>query len=135
MSLHRKKSITDSPLPLLHSGFHNVVVTDLPCSPKKLTFKDKLEHSDSVFRDYSVELESCAQGTNSENSPQRVSHSVSTGDVQLTPYKIAAFCAICFIVGCFTLPIIFYYVNNANNGENLEKVCMFATCKNLFYVL
>ncbi|XP_065896988.1 uncharacterized protein [Dysidea avara] len=49
-----------------------------------------------------------------------MSHSVSTGEVKLTPYKVAAFCAICFIIGCFMLPIIFYYVNNRERIDTQE---------------
>ncbi|XP_065890577.1 uncharacterized protein [Dysidea avara] len=106
----------------------SVMVTDIPCSPKKLAFKNEVENndsesvlenkgrSDSDIKDNCLEVESSAQHSTT-NLPQRVSHSVSTGEVKLTPYKIAAVCAICFIIGCFTLPIIFYYVND---GERID---------------
>ena len=113
------------------------MVTDIPCSPKKLAFKNEVENndsesvlenkgrSDSDIKDNCLEVESSAQHSTT-NLPQRVSHSVSTGEVKLTPYKIAAVCAICFIIGCFTLPIIFYYVNDGERIDT-EEVCLLVT--------
>ena len=121
-----------------------VVVADNPCSPKKLAFKDEVECSDSVFedkdevecsdsvfKDDSLELENCAQEI-TRNLPRKMSHSVSTGEVKLTPYKVAAFCAICFIVGCFMLPIIFYYVNNGERIDTQEVCSLVYTGVNVF---
>jgi len=120
---------------LLQADFHNVEAKDIPFSPKKLAFKneveysdsykDELECSDSVFGSDSLELENYTQETTTKFS-QKMSHSVSTGEVQLTPYKIAAFFAICFIIGCFTLPIIFYYVNSGD-GTDAQEVCLLVT--------
>jgi len=129
----KSKDITDSPIPLLHADFNNVEVRDITCSPKRLAFKNEVEYSDLVFdkndelersdSSNSIELASCIQDSTTK-FPQ-MSHSVSTGEVKLTPYKITAFFAICFIIGCFTLPIIFYYVDNGDGTDSAQKVYLF----------
>ena len=56
------------------------------------------------------------QDENTENNVERVllKHSISStniGAINVLCYKVSVVFAVCFIIGCFSLPLIFYYVN------------------------
>ena len=73
-------------------------------------------HNHTIIPNLNQMKSHTSQDENTENNVERVllKHSISStniGAINVLCYKVSVVFAVCFIIGCFSLPLIFYYVN------------------------